>query len=74
MKRVLVVDDEEGIRTFIEAVLDGEGYKVSTAGDGIEASQLLERQSFHLMITDLVIVGCTTQGSCAVLIINQSQP
>jgi two-component system response regulator FlrC len=53
MKRVLVVDDEEGIRTFIGEVLEGEGHKVTLARDGAEAAQLLERQSFHLMITDL---------------------
>ena len=53
MKRVLVVDDEEGIRSFMEAVLAGEGYEVATARDGMEAAQLLERQSFHLMFTDL---------------------
>jgi two-component system, NtrC family, response regulator AtoC len=53
VKRVLVVDDEEGIRTFIEAVLVGQGYEVTTARDGMEAAELLERQSFHLMFTDL---------------------
>ena len=53
MKRVLVVDDEEGIREFIGDVLSGEGYKVTLARDGAEAAAILEKQSFHLMITDL---------------------
>ena len=53
MERVLVVDDEEGIRSFIGEVLLGEGFQVTLAADGQEAVDLLARQSFHLMISDL---------------------
>jgi two-component system response regulator FlrC len=52
-ERVLVVDDEEGIRSFIQEVLEGEGLAVSTAEDGQAAAEQLERRSFHLMVTDL---------------------
>lgn len=57
MERILVVDDEEGIRTFIGEVLEGEGRKVTLAGDGDAAARLLDRESFHLMITDLKMPG-----------------
>ena len=57
MERILVVDDEEGIRTFIGEVLEGEGRKVTLAADGDAASRLLDRESFHLMITDLKMPG-----------------
>jgi two-component system, NtrC family, response regulator AtoC len=53
MERVLVVDDEPGIRSFIAEVLEGEGLTVTTAADGEEARLLLDRHAFHLMITDL---------------------
>jgi two-component system response regulator FlrC len=53
MERVLVVDDEEGIRTFVAEVLQDEGYAVSTARDGQEALDLLEREAFHLAVVDL---------------------
>jgi two-component system response regulator FlrC len=53
VERVLVVDDEEGIRTFLAEVLEGEGLKVTTAGDGEAAAALIDQQAFHLMITDL---------------------
>jgi len=53
LERVLVVDDEEGIRSFIGEVLLGEGFQVTLAADGQEAVDLLARQSFHLMISDL---------------------
>jgi two-component system, NtrC family, response regulator AtoC len=57
VERILVVDDEEGIRTFIGEVLEGEGRKVTLAGDGDAAARLLDRESFHLMITDLKMPG-----------------
>jgi len=57
MERVLVVDDEEGIRTFIGEVLEGEGLRVTLAEDGAAAARFLDRESFHLMITDLKMPG-----------------
>jgi two-component system, NtrC family, response regulator AtoC len=57
MERVLVVDDEEGIRTFIGEVLEGEGLRVTLASDGEVAARMLDRESFHLMITDLKMPG-----------------
>ena len=53
MVRILVVDDEEGIRTFIAQVLEGMGHQVTMAADGQVASEILASKSFHLMITDL---------------------
>ncbi len=53
MERLLVVDDEEGIRSFIAAALKTEGLDVQTAADGQLARELLDQSSFHLMITDL---------------------
>jgi two-component system response regulator AtoC len=57
VERILVVDDEEGIRAFIGEVLEGEGRKVTLASDGEAAARLLDRESFHLMITDLKMPG-----------------
>jgi two-component system response regulator AtoC len=57
VERVLVVDDEEGIRSFIGEVLEGEGLKVTLAEDGEAAARLLGRQSFHLLLTDLRMPG-----------------
>jgi len=57
MARILVADDEEGIRSFIREVLEGEGHEVSEARDGDEAAALVERQSFHLLVSDLKMPG-----------------
>ncbi len=53
MARILVVDDEEGIRTFIAEVLEDEGHEVVMAADGQAALEALGRRGFHLLITDL---------------------
>jgi two-component system response regulator FlrC len=48
---ILIVDDEPAQRQLLEASL-GREYLVVTAADGTEASQLLSRRSFSLVITD----------------------
>ena len=53
MDKVLIVDDEPGIRSYVAEVLEGEGLAVTTAADGEEGRQLLDQRGFHVMITDL---------------------
>jgi two-component system response regulator AtoC len=51
--RVLVVDDEEGIREFVADALEDDGHVAVRARDGAEAAARLRAQAFDLMITDL---------------------
>lgn len=51
--RVLVVDDEPTLRDSCTAVLMHEGYDVVSSGRGDEAKDLLQRQSFDILLTDL---------------------
>jgi two-component system, OmpR family, KDP operon response regulator KdpE len=53
MSRVLVVDDEPGIRKVVRDALERAGHEVETAVDGEEAARLLEETGFALVITDL---------------------
>ena len=55
--RILVVDDEDFIRVILTEILTEEGYAVTTASDGEQAVELLERQTFDLVITDLQMPG-----------------
>ena len=50
---VLVVDDEEGVLITMQAILEMEGYQVATAQKGAAAIDLLRRQTFDLVLTDL---------------------
>lgn len=51
--RVLVVDDEPGVRQVLINYLTGVGYEVDSAQDGSVAIDKLGRNSFDLVITDL---------------------
>jgi two-component system response regulator AtoC len=57
MARILVVDDEDGIRSFVAEVLEDEHDTVMTAKDGDEAAGLLDRQSFDVVVSDLKMPG-----------------
>lgn len=52
--RILVVDDDEGIREVLEAFLAHDGHSVSLAADGSKAQQELSREcgGYDLVITD----------------------
>lgn len=51
--RILVVDDEESIREFLEIMLKKEGYEVTLAEDGKRAQELLKKKTFDMVISDL---------------------
>jgi len=53
MGRVLVVDDEEGVRSFLAEVLELSGHEVEQAADGVEATRRLARRGFQVVLTDL---------------------
>jgi two-component system cell cycle sensor histidine kinase/response regulator CckA len=58
-RTILVVDDEEIARRFLERALTQEGYQVLLANDGEEALELLRttQRNVALVVTDLVMPG-----------------
>ena len=58
--RVLVVDDEELVRKFVERVLRDAGYQTAAASDGPEALELAAKlDSFDLLVTDVMMPQMT---------------
>jgi len=56
--RVLVIEDNEGIRETTKEVLETAGYEVVTASTGEEALELFEKDSnFDLLLTDVILPG-----------------
>lgn len=53
----LIVDDEEGIRFFVERALRSEGHIVVTAASGEEALERLRDEHFELIMLDLHLGG-----------------
>ncbi len=55
--RILVVDDEPAILTFLKKVLVGEGYDVVTAGSGKEALEKIRSEEYGLILSDIKMPG-----------------
>ena len=54
---ILVVDDESTTQDTLGTFLEGEGYRVATAGGGREALSRIEAEEFDVVVTDLVMPG-----------------
>ncbi|MBL7555778.1 MAG: sigma-54-dependent Fis family transcriptional regulator [Bdellovibrionaceae bacterium] len=57
--KILVVDDEESIREFLEIMLRKEGYEITLAEDGQKAKEMLQKKSFDMIISDLQMPNMT---------------
>jgi signal transduction histidine kinase len=55
--RLLVVDDEESLRITTAAIFENEGYIVDTASSGDEAIDLMSKEDYDLVLTDLHMEG-----------------
>jgi len=53
MAKILVVDDDQGMREFLEIMMTREGYRVVTASDAGKALARCRKETFDLVITDL---------------------
>ena len=53
--RILVVDDEPHVRTMIGSTLERQGYDVQLASSGREGLDILERNAFDLVLTDIIM-------------------
>ncbi len=56
--RLLLVDDEPGLRTAVQAYLEDEGFDVTTAVDGEEGWQKAQQIIPDLIITDIMMPRC----------------
>ncbi|MFF2857125.1 MULTISPECIES: response regulator transcription factor [unclassified Peribacillus] len=59
MKRILLAEDEEVLRMLVVDTLEDEDYDVDEAADGMEAVQLLESNTYDLIILDYMMPGYT---------------
>ncbi len=57
MARILVIDDQEPIRRIVRRALEQQGHEVFDASDGEIGMDILETQSFEVVITDIFMPG-----------------
>lgn len=55
MASILIIDDEEQMRTALCSLLEGSGYEVISASDGKEGLKLYHEKPTDLIITDLIM-------------------
>ncbi|HEY7369637.1 MAG TPA: response regulator, partial [Thermoanaerobaculia bacterium] len=59
MSRVLVADDDSGLRRVVRDAFERAGHEVEIAADGEEALERFREGSFDLVVTDLAMPGRT---------------
>jgi len=72
MQSILVIDDQEEIRTTLEVILAKAGYHVVTIGNGQQAAGMLAKVKFDLVLTDVLMPG--KDGIELVLELRKTQP
>jgi len=55
MERILIIDDEQQIRSMLRLMLEREGYEIVEAPDGIEGIKAYRQKPADLIITDLIM-------------------
>jgi len=53
--RILLAEDDEAMRTYLERALTNAGYEVKSVDRGTDAVPLLETESFDLLLSDIVM-------------------
>ena len=56
-KHILVVDDDQEIRTLLAEYLERNGYRVSMLPDGRDLTRVLEERAIDLLVLDLMLPG-----------------
>ena len=54
-RRILLVEDEAGLRRTLKDLLVSSGYVVETSGDGVEAQGRAETEAFDLVVLDVML-------------------
>lgn len=55
MKRILVADDEGQIRLMLKQMLEHEGYEVHTVENGEDGMEMVAKNNYDLVITDMIM-------------------
>jgi two-component system, NtrC family, nitrogen regulation response regulator NtrX len=57
MHNILIVDDESGIRDSLRGILEDDGYQTAEAGSGESCLELLQKQTFDVVLLDVWLPG-----------------
>lgn len=57
--RILIIEDDEEMRSLLEDYLEEESFETKSVGNGSEAFRILVREIFDVVITDIRMPGLT---------------
>ncbi len=63
-KHILLVEDDESILFGLQDILEGEGYQISTATNGIDGLKLATEKSIDLLVLDIMLPGMNGLEIC----------
>lgn len=58
-RRILIIEDDEEMRSLLEDYLEEEGFETNSVGNGSDAFRILVREVFDIVITDIRMTGLT---------------
>lgn len=64
MEKILVVEDEERVAHLLKAGLEEDGYQVMVAYDGAMGFKLFQAQTFHIVISDIILPKMNGMEMC----------
>jgi CheY-like chemotaxis protein len=64
---LLIVEDDDSMRRFLEVTLKKQNYEVFTAKDGLEAMELALNNEIHVIVTDAMMPNLTGYDLCRIL-------
>lgn len=64
MRKLLIADDEAGVRSLVKMTLESEAYEILEASDGLEALALVEKHRPHLVLLDVSMPGMSGFEVC----------
>jgi two-component system cell cycle sensor histidine kinase/response regulator CckA len=71
---ILIVEDDAAFAYAAQRHLEGQGYKVISAGGSIEALEIFEKQAIDLIITDIVLLKGEPHGLSLARTIRNKRP
>lgn len=66
-KRILLAEDDDSMRRFIEIILEKAGYEVLTAEDGLAAMQIALETDIDAVVTDAIMPNLSGYDLCRML-------
>lgn len=67
MRKLLIADDEDGIRSLVRMTLESDAYEIIEAADGTEALELARKHHPDLLLLDVMMPGVTGLEVCRML-------